>query len=66
MTRDQTPATWRKSSFSNSQAACVEVANLDGHRGVRDSKQPTGPVLTVTVAEWSAFTAGVQSGEFGG
>lgn len=65
MRRDQTPATWRKSSFSNSQAACVEVADLpDGHRAVRDSKDPTGPVLHFTPAEWAAFTAGVCAGEF--
>lgn len=64
MTRDPTPALWRKSTRSNSQAACVEVANLDGHRAVRDSKNPTGPALVFTAAEWSAFTAGIRSGEF--
>jgi len=66
MNRDRTPATWRKSSFSNSQAACVEVADLDGSggRAVRDSKNRTGPALMFTAAEWAAFTAGVRAGEF--
>ena len=57
---------WRTSSFSSDQGGeCVEVADLDGGgRAVRDSKNPTGPVLTVTVAAWSAFTTGVRAGEF--
>ena len=62
MTRDPTPALWRKSSFSNSQAACVEVADLAGTIGVRDSKAPAGTVLTFPAAAWSAFTEGVQAG----
>ncbi len=65
MTDDLTPATWRKSSFSNNTGACVEVADLpDGGRGVRDSKNPTGPALMFTGPEWAAFTAGVRAGEF--
>ena len=56
---------WRRSSFSNN-GTCVEVADLpDGRRLVRDSKDPAGPVLTFTPAEWTAFVLGVQAGEFG-
>lgn len=64
---DLTGAVWRKARYSNGNGGnCVEVANLhEGHRGVRDSKNPTGPTLIVTPAEWSAFTAGVRVGEFG-
>jgi len=58
-------ARWIKSSRSGSGGGnCVEVADLDAHRAVRDSKDPTGPALTFTAAAWSAFTAAVRSGEF--
>ncbi|MBV9140746.1 MAG: DUF397 domain-containing protein [Pseudonocardiales bacterium] len=57
--------TSHKSSYSSPDGNCVEVADLgDEHRGVRDSKNPAGPALTVTAAQWSAFTAGIQSGQF--
>jgi hypothetical protein len=58
---------WRTSSFSSDQGGeCVEVADLpDGDgRAVRDSKNPAGPALMFTTAEWVAFTAGVRAGEF--
>lgn len=35
-----------------------------GGHAVRDSKDPSGPVLRFTPAEWAAFTAGVRDGEF--
>lgn len=38
---------WRKSSYSNTGTNCVELAGtLDA---VRDSKNPSGPVLTADV-----------------
>jgi hypothetical protein len=45
-----------KSSYSGQENACVEVADtvLDG-RAVRDSKQPDGPLLTVSRESWQAF-----------
>jgi hypothetical protein len=49
---------------SGHNAAYVGAAGLsDGGRGVRDSKNPTGPALTFTATEWDAFTAGVRTGE---
>ena len=65
MHHDLTRAAWHKSSFSGSGNACIEVADLgNDHRAVRDSKDPTGPRLTVTVAQWSAFPTGIRAGEF--
>jgi hypothetical protein len=62
---DLTRAEWRKSSFSGSGNACIEVADLDGGaHAVRDSKDPAGAHLTFTGTEWAAFTAGVRAGEF--
>jgi hypothetical protein len=50
-------AKWFKSTRSATGAKCVEVAWLDSGRvGVRDSKNPTGPALVFTPAEWDAFT----------
>lgn len=65
-TTDLSSARWRKSSRSNAERNCVEVAELDGgHRAVRDSKHPTGPALLVAPAEWAAFTARIRHSEFG-
>jgi hypothetical protein len=62
---DLSGAAWFKSSRSKDATACVEVAHLDGGIvGVRDSKNPTGPALVFTPAEWDAFTGGVNDGEF--
>lgn len=44
-------------------AGCVEVAKVD-LVAVRDSKDPAGPVLLFTRAEWIDFVAGVKAGEF--
>ena len=59
-----TGAVWRKSSRSNGQGQCVEIALAPTAVAVRDSKHPTGAVLTFTPAEWAAFVAGAKAGEF--
>ncbi|QDY78234.1 DUF397 domain-containing protein [Streptomyces qinzhouensis] len=47
---------WFKSSYSNdSGGACVEIADLTGGIGIRDSKIEHGPALAVTAAAWSSF-----------
>ncbi len=63
---DLSGAVWRKSARSTADGNCVEVADaLPGaHVGVRDSKDPHGPALVFTTAEWAAFLGGVRDGEF--
>ena len=56
-------AQWRKSARCGT-AACVEVAKVDDVYLVRDSKNPTGAVLSFTEHEWAAFVEGVEAGEF--
>ncbi|GHJ31493.1 MULTISPECIES: DUF397 domain-containing protein [Streptomyces] len=47
---------FRKSSYSNGQEECVEVAtNAPDVVAVRDSKAPDGPILRFTPAAWAAF-----------
>jgi len=57
-------AVWRKSSRSNDQGLCIEVAdNLAGVVGVRDSKDP-GPVLAFEPASWAAFVTAARAADF--
>lgn len=55
---------FRVSSFTASGTSCVAVAMGDGLIGVRDSKNPDGPVLLFNDKEWRAFLNGVKAGEF--
>jgi hypothetical protein len=63
---DLTRAVWRKSSYSSGNGGnCVEIAgNLRDTVAVRDSKDPDGPVLTLTSAQWRSFTADMRTGQF--
>ncbi|MBF6447487.1 MULTISPECIES: DUF397 domain-containing protein [Nocardia] len=67
MSADLSGAKWFKSSRSGGTKECVEVAFLDGGAvGVRDSKNPGGPALVFTPAEWDAFTSIVGNGGLDG
>lgn len=53
---------WRKSSYSNTPGGnCVEVGDLGAKRGVRDSKDQSGPILTFDPTDFAAFVRAVQS-----
>ena len=54
---------WLKSSYSSANG-CVEVARVEDGVALRDSKDPSGPVLLFTAYEWDAFLAGAKDGEF--
>jgi hypothetical protein len=60
---------WFTSSYSSNGGDCIAVAgNLVASCGVvpvRDSKNPTGPVLNIPANSFVTFVAGVKSGEFG-
>lgn len=56
---------WVKSSYSGNNGNCVEVAVLPaGGRALRDSKDPSGPILTFSAEGFGAFVAGASAGEF--
>jgi hypothetical protein len=59
---DDARTAWRKSSYSNAQANCVEIAVSAKAVGVRDSKDQEGPELTFPAAAWSAFTESIKDG----
>ncbi|WP_344331180.1 DUF397 domain-containing protein, partial [Kitasatospora putterlickiae] len=55
---------WRKSTYSNGQGDCIEVAgDLTGIVPVRDSKDPHGPTLTFTATAWQSFLTAIHTGE---
>jgi hypothetical protein len=58
---------WKKSSYSGGQGGnCVEVAaRPTGEVGVRDSKDPTGPMLSFTREAWRVFTGSYSRGLLG-
>ncbi|MFC4949948.1 DUF397 domain-containing protein [Pseudonocardia sp. GCM10023141] len=59
------PVAWRKSTASNPNGDCVELAGLsEGEVAMRNSRDPRGPALIYTRAEISAFIRGAKDGEF--
>ncbi|MEV5408562.1 DUF397 domain-containing protein [Thermopolyspora sp. NPDC052614] len=68
---------WRKSTYSGGENECVEAAACSkrtaAHKAeasrlvvLRDSKDPDGPRLYFTPAEWKAFRLDVCEGKFDG
>ncbi|MEU5787737.1 DUF397 domain-containing protein [Micromonospora purpureochromogenes] len=64
--RQLADAPWRKSTRSQT-SNCVEVAPLGAGPAVvalRDSKDPSGPVLLFNRAGWLGFVGGAKNGQF--
>ena len=61
---DFSDAIWRKSTKTQQNGQCVEVARVADAIGIRDSKDPTGPILVFTRDEFAAFLDGAMKGEF--
>jgi hypothetical protein len=57
-------AGWQKSSYSGDNGGnCIEVSqDAPSAVAVRDSKDPDGPKLLFSAAEWREFAASVKSG----
>lgn len=56
---------WVKRFLRSFNGHCVEVGKLpDGDIGIRDSKNPEGPVTRFTPDEWDAFLRRVRYGDF--
>jgi hypothetical protein len=59
---DLSRAQWQKSSYSGQSGNCVEVAsNLQGLVAVRDSKEPDGARLVVSIEAWQVFMKKVRA-----
>ena len=54
---------WRKSKASEA-GNCVEVAIGGESVLIRHSQNPSGPVLSFSRPEWTAFLQGARGGEF--
>ncbi|MBT2413015.1 DUF397 domain-containing protein [Streptomyces sp. ISL-12] len=52
--------TWSKSSYSGAEGGqCVEIAAGTTAIHIRDSKNATGPVLTLSSGAWAGFVKSV-------
>jgi Domain of unknown function (DUF397) len=55
---------WRKSKYSTGNGECVEVSPGQSAVHVRDSKRPSGPMLSYPAAVWQSFLTGAKLGDF--
>lgn len=53
---------WKKSSYSPDGSNCVEIATTPTTVHVRDSKNPTGPRLTLHPTAWVDFLSHTAAG----
>jgi hypothetical protein len=63
LTRAPSQIVWLKATGYCQSSECAEVARRDGEILVRSSRSPAA-VVRLTAAEWSAFVAGINAGDF--
>ncbi|MWA02340.1 DUF397 domain-containing protein [Actinomadura sp. LD22] len=54
---------WRKATASQGSQGCVELAEVLGAIGIRDSKNPEGPKLFVDAEAWRDLAGRARRGE---
>lgn len=57
---------WVKAQASSNHGQCVQLAFAANGVAMRDSKDPDGPILLYTRAEFQAFLDGAHNGDFDG
>jgi hypothetical protein len=57
-------AGWIKAAASGQGGNCVQMRRNRGGVEIRDSKDPGGPVLNFTTAEFAAWLDGAKKAEF--
>ncbi|MDQ1721485.1 MAG: hypothetical protein QOI26_1219 [Pseudonocardiales bacterium] len=55
---------WRKSGRSDSNGNCVELRDKHGRVEMRDSKDPTGPILGFSHDAFADFIGDMKAGRF--
>jgi hypothetical protein len=55
---------WRKASRSVNNGQCVEVSATRADVMVRDSVDPSGPVVSYPARTWQAFLTSAKTGTF--
>jgi hypothetical protein len=54
-------STYRKSTYSGGQGACVAARTREGGVEMQDTKDPHGPTLRVPADAWARFAAAVPT-----
>ncbi|GAB2840237.1 hypothetical protein GCM10022221_44520 [Actinocorallia aurea] len=58
------PLNWRKSSYSTATGNdCVELAEMRGRVGIRDSKNPDGAALDVTRRQFGRLASRIRANQ---
>lgn len=55
---------WRKAKRSMSNGNCTEVSVVADFIAVRDSQDPSGPILLYPVGSWRSFLQDTGTGKF--